>query len=96
MPSRAVCWRRPTAISCAPGRCSTAEQKARLKAINGELSLAAVKFGQNILAENGNYALVLESADLDGIPSNVRDQAREKAEATARRASMSSRCTNPA
>ena len=57
------------------------EQKARLKAINGELSLAAVKFGQNILAENGNYALVLESADLDGIPSNVRDQAREKAEA---------------
>lgn len=58
-----------------------AEQKARLKAINGELSLAAVKFGQNILAENGNYALVLESADLDGIPSNVRDQAREKAEA---------------
>lgn len=58
-----------------------AGQKARLKAINGELSLAAVKFGQNILAENGNYALVLESADLDGIPSNVRDQAREKAEA---------------
>ena len=62
-----------------------AEQKARLKAINGELSLAAVKFGQNILAENGNYALVLESADLDGIPSNVRDQAREKAEATGKK-----------
>ena len=47
----------------------------------GELSLAAVKFGQNILAENNNYALVLASTDLDGIPSNVRDQAREKAEA---------------
>ncbi len=62
-----------------------AEQKARLKAINGELSLAAVKFGQNSLAENGNYALVLESADLDGIPSNVRDQAREKAEATGKK-----------
>ena len=62
-----------------------AEQKARLKAITGELSLAAVKFGQNILAENGNYALVLESADLDGIPSNVRDQAREKAEATGKK-----------
>ena len=62
-----------------------AEQKARLKAINGELSLAAVKIGQNILAENGNYALVLESADLDGIPSNVRDQAREKAEATGKK-----------
>ncbi len=58
-----------------------AGQKARLKEINGELSLAAVKFGQNILAENNNYALVLASTDLDGIPSNVRDQAREKAEA---------------
>ncbi len=73
-----------------------AEQKARLKAINGELSLAAVKFGQNILAENGNYALVLESADLDGIPSNVRDQARDQAEATGKKGNMSSRCTNPA
>ena len=58
-----------------------AGQKVRLKEINGELSLAAVKFGQNILAENNNYALVLASTDLDGIPSNVRDQAREKAEA---------------
>ena len=58
-----------------------AGQKARLKEINGELSLAAVKFGQNILAENNNYALVLASPHLDGIPSNVRDQAREKAEA---------------
>ena len=58
-----------------------AEQKARLKAINGELSLASVKFGQNILAENNNYTLMLESSDLDGIPANVRDQARGKAEA---------------
>ncbi|SEA95732.1 peptidyl-dipeptidase Dcp Metallo peptidase. MEROPS family M03A [Alistipes timonensis JC136] len=58
-----------------------AEQKARLKAINGELSLASVKFGQNILAENNNYTLMLESSDLDGISANVRDQAREKAEA---------------
>lgn len=58
-----------------------AGQKARLKQINGELSLAAVKFGQNILAENNDYALVVTSAELDGIPSNARDQAREKAAA---------------
>ena len=58
-----------------------AGQKARLKEINGELSLTAVKFGQNILAENNNYALVLASTDLEGIPTNARDQAREKAEA---------------
>lgn len=47
-----------------------AERKARLKAINEELSLTAVKFGQNLLAENNNYALELASSDLDGIPGH--------------------------
>ncbi len=50
-----------------------AERKARLKAINEELSLTAVKFGQNLLAENNNYALELASSDLDGIPATARD-----------------------
>ncbi len=54
-------------------------QKARLKEINGELSLAAVKFGNNIRAENNNYVLMLSSNELDGLPANVRDLAREKA-----------------
>ena len=58
-----------------------AEQKARLKAINEELSLTSVKFGQNILAENNNYVLELTTADLDGVPVSARDQARDKAEA---------------
>ena len=62
-----------------------AERKARLKAINEELSLTAVKFGQNLLAENNNYALELASSDLDGIPATVRDLAREKAEAMGRK-----------
>ncbi|WP_418982603.1 M3 family metallopeptidase [Alistipes sp.] len=56
------------------------EQKARLKAINEELSLAAVKFGNNILAENNAYVLFLGADELDGLPSGVRDQAREKAQ----------------
>ena len=56
-----------------------AEQKARLKEINAELSLAAVKFGNNIRSENNNYVLMLSTEELDGLPANVREQAREKA-----------------
>lgn len=55
--------------------------KARLKEINEQLSLTAVKFGNNLLAENNNYALVLEADQLDGLPVSVREQAREKAQA---------------
>ncbi len=56
-----------------------AEQKARLKQINEELSLAAVKFGNNIRSENNNYVLMLSTEELEGLPANVREQAREKA-----------------
>ena len=57
------------------------EQKERLKAINEELSLAAVRFGNNLLAENNAFVMEITSDQLDGLPSGVRDQAREKAEA---------------
>jgi len=57
-----------------------AEQKARLKEINGQLSLTAVKFGNNILAENNNFVLELKSDELDGLPAGIRDAAREKAQ----------------
>ena len=56
-----------------------AERKARLKQINEELSLAAVKFGNNIRSENNNYVLMLSTEELEGLPANVREQAREKA-----------------
>lgn len=49
------------------------EQKARLKEINGQLSLTAVKFGNNILAENNNFVLELKSDELDGLPAGIRD-----------------------
>lgn len=55
------------------------EGKARLKQINEELSLAEVRFGNNILAENNSYELMLEGKDLEGIPSSVCDIAREAA-----------------
>lgn len=57
-----------------------AEGKARLKAINEELSLTAVKFGQNLLAENNAFTLVLDANELDGLPATAREQAREKAQ----------------
>ncbi len=56
-----------------------AEKKARLKEINEQLSLTAVKFGNNILAENNNFILELTDEELDGLPSGVRDAAQEKA-----------------
>lgn len=58
-----------------------ADKKKRLKEINEELSLTAVKFGQNLLAENNNFTLVLDSKELDGLPMGVKDQAGEKAQA---------------
>lgn len=56
------------------------EQKARLKEINGELSLTSVKFGNNLLAENNNFTLELTAEELDGLPTGIRDAAREKAQ----------------
>ncbi len=56
-----------------------AEQKERLKAINEELALLSVKFGANLLAENNGFVLELTAAELDGLPSNTRELAREKA-----------------
>ena len=53
--------------------------KARLKQINEALSLASIRFGNNILAENNNFALELEGTDLDGLPASVCDAARETA-----------------
>ncbi len=58
-----------------------AEKKARLKAINEELSVASMTFGNNVLAENNDFVLELGSDQLGGLPSSVRDAAREKAEA---------------
>jgi peptidyl-dipeptidase Dcp len=56
------------------------EKKEQLKNINTELSLTAVKFGSNLLAETNDFELVLSSNDLDGLPAGVRDAAAEKAE----------------
>ncbi len=55
------------------------EQKARMQALGEELSVAQVKFAQNLLAENNNYQLLLEKDQLDGLPSSVREVAKQAA-----------------
>ena len=57
-----------------------AEQKEKLKKINSELSLLTLKFGQNVLAENNRYKLIIEKKeDLAGLPQTVIDAAADAA-----------------
>lgn len=53
--------------------------KERLREINEELSRLGVRFADNLLAENRGFTLELSAGELDGLPSGVRDAAREKA-----------------
>ncbi len=58
-----------------------AEDKEELRAINSELSMLSLTFGENLLAEtNENFRLVIEdSADLAGLPASVIESAAEEA-----------------
>ena len=61
------------------GALLSAEDKASLKQINEQLSALSVKFGQNVLAETNAFTLEVDLTDLDGLPTSVRDAAREQA-----------------
>jgi peptidyl-dipeptidase Dcp len=55
--------------------------KTKFREINERLSVLELKFGENILAEENNYKLVIENkADLIGLPDNVAEAAAEAAE----------------
>ncbi len=57
-----------------------AAQKQQLKEINAQLSVLAVKFGENLLKENNRFELVLDDkADLAGLPETVIAAAAETA-----------------
>ena len=57
-----------------------ADDKEKLKAINKDLSLASVKFGQNVLAEINNFKLVIDNEeDLSGLPEGLKAGAAETA-----------------
>lgn len=58
------------------------EQKKRLRAINEELALLGLKFGQNLLKETNGYRLVIEKKeDLAGLPESVIAAGAETAKA---------------
>ena len=52
----------------------------RLAALNERLATLGTQFGQNVLADEKAYALILDEADLDGLPDFARDAARAAAE----------------
>jgi len=55
-------------------------KKAELRKINEELSVLSVKFGDNVLKEDNNFALIIETKeDLAGLPQAVIDGAAEAA-----------------
>ena len=58
-----------------------ADKQNRLREINKQLSSLEQKFGNNLLAENNAFRLVLDEQDLDGLPQAVRTAAAEAAAA---------------
>lgn len=55
------------------------EQKERLKQINSELARLTIRFGNNLLAENGDFTMLLTDDDIAGLPEAVRTAAAERA-----------------
>lgn len=54
------------------------DQKEILKKINSDLSVLTLKFGQNVLAENNKYKLIIDKKeDLDGLPQTIIDAAAD-------------------
>ena len=53
------------------------EAKSRLMEINAELTALNIRFGNNLLAENGNFTMLLNESQMEGLPEGVRNQAQE-------------------
>ncbi|MFI3328555.1 MAG: M3 family metallopeptidase [Rikenellaceae bacterium] len=57
----------------------SAEHKGRLAQINSEIAMLNSQFATNLLAANESFILDLGSADLDGLPNDVRSAAKDEA-----------------
>jgi peptidyl-dipeptidase Dcp len=58
------------------------KDQAKLRKINEELSVLSVKYGQNVLADNNAFRIVIDNpADLSGLPVAVVQAAAERATA---------------
>lgn len=57
------------------------KEQERLRQIDQELSLLSLQFGQNVLAATNNYILhITDAKDLEGLPQDQIDAAKETAE----------------
>ncbi len=57
-----------------------AEKQAKLREINQQLSMLALQFNENLLAENNDYRIVIEKEeDLAGLPESVKAMGAEEA-----------------
>jgi len=53
------------------------DKQAQLRAINKELSMLSLQFGDNVLAETNAFKLVIDNpADLEGLPQSVGGSGR--------------------
>ena len=57
------------------------EAKERLMEINAELAELSIRFGNNLLTENGSFSLLLDASQVADLPEGVRNQAAEAAKA---------------
>lgn len=58
----------------------SSENKERLRKINSEISVLSLQYGDNVLAENNAYELVIsKKEDLEGLPEEVIAAAAEEA-----------------
>lgn len=57
-----------------------AEGKARLREINEQLSMARMRFSNNLLEANRKFRMVVDSGDVADLPKNVKDAAAAEAE----------------
>src|SRR5690606_5469133 len=63
------------------GAALPADKKERYRAINQELSVLTLQFGQNVLADVNDFKLLVDNeADLAGLPASVVAAAAEAAE----------------
>ena len=57
------------------------EAKERLMEINAELAELSIRFGNNLLTENGSFSLLLDASQVADLAEGVRNQAAEAAKA---------------
>lgn len=79
-PERARVLERYHTVFTRQGAALPAEQKKRLAEINERLAVLGTQFGQNVLADERAYTLVLDGEeDLAGLPDFVREAAAQSA-----------------